>query len=128
MRPFLALLAVAAALAVAACGDSPAAVGDCTDADPTLKVPGITPDVVDCNSKEAKSKIVDEADSASGCKTQAYLKTEGDTVFCVEPLAGKTFKDQLDKASEKGQQSQEQFQKQMDELKERLKQQEQGTP
>lgn len=125
MRALLALTAATAALALAACGDSSsvASVGDCTDADPTLNVPGVRPDVVDCDDAKAKSKIVGEADRPTDCRTEAYVKTEGDSVFCVQPLPGKTFRDQLDKASRKGRQAQENFQKQMDELKERLKSQ-----
>ena len=130
MRAVPVLFAILVVLALAGCDDSgSASVGDCTDADPTLAIPGVTPDVVDCDSKRAKSKIVSEEDEAGSCKTKAYVKTSGDSVFCVAPLPGRTFRDELEEASEKGRQNQEEFQKQMDDLKERLRKQgEQGSP
>jgi hypothetical protein len=130
MRTLLVLFAVAVGLVLTGCDStSTASVGDCTDADPTLAIPGVTPDVVDCDSKRARSKIVAEEDDPGSCRTKAYVKTSGDTVFCVAPLPGRTFDDEMRKATEKGRQSQEEFQKQMDELKKRLRKQgEQGSP
>jgi hypothetical protein len=121
----VAAVLAAAGLSLAACGGGTriASKGDCTDADPTLVIPSIKPAVVDCASPKATSKIVAETDDPGKCTGKAYIKTTGDTVFCLAPVPGRTFDDQMNRATKKGEQNQRQFQRRMDELKRKLKKQ-----
>ena len=94
----LTTLSVAAALALAGCGDdsSSLAEGDCTDVDPTLVIEAIEPEKVDCDSEDAKSKVSGVEDSNEACGTEAVIE-QGDDVYCLE-AHGETFRDQLEDA------------------------------
>ena len=82
-----AIAAVAAvALAVAACGDSEPElkVGACTNADPTEAL-SFDVKAVDCDSDDAKSKVVREVKKADECDLASVSDSSQDKVYCTEP-------------------------------------------
>ena len=110
--------AVLASALLAACGDTatqPLSVGDCTTADPTLVIEAVTPEKIDCSSKDAKSKVTKQTTNRADCDTPAVIK-QGATYYCVAPH-GKTFGSGIDKATGKGKDAQQQFQDRMDQIK-----------
>ena len=83
----IATAAVAAiALATAACGESDPElkVGACTNADPTEAV-SFDVKAVDCDSGDAKSKIVREVRKSDECDVASVSDSAKDKVYCTEP-------------------------------------------
>ena len=81
-----AVAAAACALAVAACGGSEPElkVGACTNADPTEPL-SFDVKAVDCDSKEAKSKVAREVRKSDECDVASVSDSANDKVFCTEP-------------------------------------------
>ena len=76
----------ALALLAAGCGDSEPElkVGACTNADPTEAL-SFDVKAVDCDSKDAKSKVVREVDKADLCEVTSVTDSAKDKVYCTEP-------------------------------------------
>jgi hypothetical protein len=76
----------ALALLAAGCGeDEPSlGVGACTNADPTEAL-SFDVKAVECDSKEAKSKVVREARKSDECDVASVTDSSRDKVFCTEP-------------------------------------------
>ncbi|HEX8067411.1 MAG TPA: hypothetical protein VF520_12900 [Thermoleophilaceae bacterium] len=83
--PVIALLAVAA-LALAACGESEKKleVGACTTADPKEAL-SFDVKAIDCDDKDAKSKIVREVKKSDECDVASVSDSGNDKVYCTEP-------------------------------------------
>jgi hypothetical protein len=121
VRRALPLLPVIAVLVLGACAEGKTASrGDCTDADPTLALPSVPPDVVDCDSKDAKSRVVNQVELPSECgRAEGRIRLEqGGAVYCVVALPGRTFRDQLEDVERK---RDDEFRKQTEELKKKLR-------
>ncbi len=76
----------AATLSVAACGDSEPElkVGACTNADPTEAL-SFDVKAVECDSEEAKSKVVKEVKKSDECDVASVSDSANDKVYCTEP-------------------------------------------
>jgi hypothetical protein len=76
----------ALALAAAGCGDDEPSldVGACTNADPTEAL-SFDVKAVECDSDDAKSKVVGEAKKSDECDVASVTDSENDKVFCTEP-------------------------------------------
>jgi hypothetical protein len=77
----------AVALAAAGCGDSDESeleVGACTNADPTEAL-SFDVKAVECDSDEAKSKVVREVKKSDECDVASVSDSEKDKVYCTEP-------------------------------------------
>lgn len=76
----------ALALAVAGCGDDEPGlqVGACTNADPAEAL-SFDVKAVDCDSGEAKSKVVSDAEKSDECEVASVTDSANDRVFCTEP-------------------------------------------
>ena len=77
---------VSVALLAAGCGDDEPElkVGACTNADPTEPL-SFDVKAVECDSKDAKSKVVGQADKADQCDVASVTDSASDKVFCTEP-------------------------------------------
>ena len=88
MQPRTTTVAALAAivLALAACGDSDPElkVGACTNADPTEAL-SFDVKAVDCDDKEAKSKVVREVKKSDECDVASVSDSANDKVYCTEP-------------------------------------------
>ncbi len=76
----------AVTLSVAACGESEPElkVGACTNADPTEAL-SFDVKAVDCDDKEAKSKVVREVKKSDECDVASVSDSANDKVYCTEP-------------------------------------------
>ena len=76
----------AVALVIAGCGDSEPElkVGACTSADPTEAL-SFDVKAVDCDSKDAKSKVVKQVKKADECDVASVSDSSEDKVYCTEP-------------------------------------------
>ena len=77
----------AAALGLAACGgdsDPELKVGACTNADPTEAL-SFDVKAVDCEDKDAKSKVVKEVEKSDQCDVASVSDSANDKVYCTEP-------------------------------------------
>ena len=77
----------AGSLAISACGGSSSPtleVGACTTADPTQSL-SFDVKAVDCDEKDAKSKIVREVKDSKECDVASVSDSKNDKVFCTEP-------------------------------------------
>lgn len=76
----------ALALVVAGCGDSEPElkVGACTNADPTEAL-SFDVKAVECDSDDAKSKVVKEVKKSDECDVASVSDTAKDKVYCTEP-------------------------------------------
>ena len=74
------------ALLTAGCGDSEPElkVGACTNADPTEAL-SFDVKAVECDSKDAKSRVTGEAKKADDCDVASVTDSANDRVFCTEP-------------------------------------------
>jgi hypothetical protein len=74
------------ALLTAGCGDSEPElkVGACTNADPTEAL-SFDVKAVECDAKEARSRVVREVDKADRCDVASVTDSQNDKVFCTEP-------------------------------------------
>lgn len=84
-RPLTAGLA-ALAIAMAGCGESEPElkVGACTNADPTEAL-SFDVKAVECESGDAKSKIVREVRKSDDCDVASVSASDRDKVYCTEP-------------------------------------------
>jgi hypothetical protein len=74
-------------LAVAGCGGDSGPdleVGACTTADPTEAL-SLDVKAVECDSDEAKSKIVRQVEKSSECDVASVSDSSNDKVYCTEP-------------------------------------------
>jgi hypothetical protein len=80
------LALTALTLAVAGCGESEPElkVGACTSADPTEAL-SFDVKAVECDSGEAKSKIVREVRKSDECDVASVSDSANDKVYCTEP-------------------------------------------
>jgi hypothetical protein len=94
---------VALASVLAGCGTdaTPVHKGDCTDADPTLMSSAIKPGKVSCDSPKATSRVVAEVTAKSDCGRAVPVAQDGGYV-CLQGLRGRTFREQIDRASRRG--------------------------
>ena len=76
----------AVALVVAGCGDSEPElkVGACTNADPTEAL-SFDVKAVDCDSDDAKSKVVKQVKKSDECDVASVSDSSKDKVYCTEP-------------------------------------------
>ena len=76
----------AAALVIAGCGESEPKlkVGACTNADPTEAL-SFDVKAVECDSKDAKSKVVREVEKSDECDVASVSDSSEDKVYCTEP-------------------------------------------
>ncbi|MEA2419148.1 MAG: hypothetical protein QOE60_1354 [Thermoleophilaceae bacterium] len=76
----------AVALVAAGCGDSEPElkVGACTSADPTEAL-SFDVKAVDCDSDDAKSKVVKQVKKADECDVASVSDSAEDKVYCTEP-------------------------------------------
>lgn len=82
-----AVAAIAAvALVVAGCGESEPElkVGACTNADPTEAL-SFDVKAVECDSKDAKSKVVREVEKSDECDVASVSDSSKEKVYCTEP-------------------------------------------
>ena len=83
----MAIAAIAAlALAAGGCGDDEPElkVGACTNADPTEAL-SFDVKAVECDSDDAKSKVVKEVKKSDECDIASVSDSENDKVYCTEP-------------------------------------------
>ena len=83
----IALALAIGAIGVAGCGEDEGAelkVGACTTADPTEAL-SLDVKAVECDSDEAKSKIVREVEKSSECDVASVSDSANDKVYCTEP-------------------------------------------
>ena len=81
------LAAAAAACALAGCGgesEPELKVGACTNADPTEAL-SFDVKAVECESGDAKSKIVREVRKSDECDVASVSDSANDKVYCTEP-------------------------------------------
>ena len=85
-RTMAAAAIAALALAAAGCGDSEPElkVGACTNADPTEAL-SFDVKAVECDSDDAKSKVVREVKKSDECDVASVSDSENDKVYCTEP-------------------------------------------
>jgi hypothetical protein len=76
----------AAALVIAGCGESEPElkVGACTNADPTEAL-SFDVKAVECDSKDAKSKVVKQVKKSDECDVASVSDSSKDRVYCTEP-------------------------------------------
>jgi hypothetical protein len=82
----IAVALAAGAIALAGCGDSDPElkVGACTNADPTEAL-SLDVKAVECDSDDAKSKIVKEVKKSADCDVASVSDSSNDKVYCTEP-------------------------------------------
>ena len=76
----------AVTLAIAGCGESEPEleVGACTNADPTEAL-SFDVEAVECDSDDAKSKVVKEVTKSDECEVASVSDSAEDKVYCTEP-------------------------------------------
>ena len=76
----------AVALVLAGCGESEPElkVGACTNADPTEAL-SFDVKAVECDSDEAKSKVVKQVSKSDECEVASVSDSAEDKVYCTEP-------------------------------------------
>lgn len=85
-RSTTAALIAALMLVIVGCGDSEPEleVGACTNADPTEAL-SFDVKAVECDSKDAKSKVVEQVDKSEDCDVASVSDAENKKVYCTEP-------------------------------------------
>ena len=85
-RTTASLALTALTLAIAGCGESEPElkVGACTNADPTEAL-SFDVKAVECESDDAKSKIVREVRKSDECDVASVSDSANDKVYCTEP-------------------------------------------